>query len=757
MTETITVVEMISPDVSILKTEVFDIEFARQLFDDEFLPREEKEKLRRFLKNSVKNTHQTQYMLGKHLKNDFLGRLCAVRGESLQTFQKDVRGALAKDYYWDLDMVNAQPSLLKQYAERNGWKCSAIEHYITNREELITEICEKLQIERWEAKDRIIQLFFGSSYTEGLPSFFANELKTELHLIMKNNWELNKQQLKFLERKPNHYGKALALILQTEERKCLLALDLLLTKHGRSMEVFIHDGGLVRKHDDEPAFPTKLIPILEEGVFQDTGYRIKLHIKPLLTKFTKKDESNGLVPSSVIIDDSYAAKEFAKSMGEHIVYDSGVVWVFDHRTGIWSSNEEMLERIITNANLVFKQMTTTGIKTYNYSGIVKNTKNLIIKLPSILPIQNGFMRSRIMSDVGKLLFVDGIYDFKTGVFTEGFDSNIVFRCAMPRKFPKRDQEKIDFIKHKSFEDPFFNTDDADILLHNLMRASIGDYLRKKAVVGIGFMNSGKGMTTLLCKTAFGDYCSAFNGNSLLTRMEGGESSREMSWVFDIANSRLAFSSEIRVPDGDKSKICIEGNMLKTIVSGGDEIRARKLYQNDAGVINKSTLFIFANEMPRINPVSEEIRGRLEVANWSYSYVDEPISPIHKKKDSTLASLYANTEYGDAFFWLMVDEYEKWRANGFAEPKTPECMIQGRDEIMPLDDYDYTAILSKKYIITKNPEDKVLSSEITEYLIEQGVKDKPNKFGRILTVMGLPTSKVKRDGKCAQVRLGLRLV
>jgi len=122
-----TIVESVSTDISVLKTEVFDIEFARQLIDDDFISREEKDKIRRYLKNSIKNEHQTYYKLGKHLKNDYLGRLCAVRGESLQTFEKNVRGALASSYYWDIDMVNAQPTILQQYAEQNGWKTTAIQ------------------------------------------------------------------------------------------------------------------------------------------------------------------------------------------------------------------------------------------------------------------------------------------------------------------------------------------------------------------------------------------------------------------------------------------------------------------------------------------------------------------------------------------------------------------------------------------------------------------------------------------------------
>lgn len=71
--------------------------------------------------------------------------------------------------------------------------------------------------------------------------------------------------------------------------------------------------------------------------------------------------------------------------------------------------------------------------------------------------------------------------------------------------------------------------DKETLLHNLMRASIGDYTRKKMVVGLGRTNSGKGLTIQLAKTAFGAYCLSFNGNSMLARYNGTESALEVGW------------------------------------------------------------------------------------------------------------------------------------------------------------------------------------------------------------------------------------
>lgn len=300
-TLTTTEVQLFSPDWSVTKTEEFDVDFARQLQEDKSIPKDDRERLRKYLKNrECGNKHQTTYKLGRHLKHEFLGRLCAVRGESLQGMSRDIRSALAAPYYWDVDFVNAQPAILAQYAQKNGWKCDAIKAYSERREELLSEVCEALNCERWYAKEKVIRLVFGAGAgeLEGMPTFFVDEFYPELRMIMKNSWEHNKSKLKWLEKQPNHFGKGMADILQTEERACLLALDRALARKGRSLDVFIHDGGFVHKKDKETSFPVSLLRELEVEVEKESGYKLLLAVKPLKTSFEKKEQ-----------DDDYAEKK----------------------------------------------------------------------------------------------------------------------------------------------------------------------------------------------------------------------------------------------------------------------------------------------------------------------------------------------------------------------------------------------------------------------------------------------------------------
>ena len=283
------VMEDPSPDMAVVKTEVFDLEFATQLKDNAELLKEDRDKLRRYLKQRKNgNANEITYKLGRYCKHEHLGRLTAVGGLGLQCFQKDIRSALAERYYWDIDIVNAQPTLLVQYCEERGWMCNALKRYVANRDEVLAELMETLSIPKWEAKEKVVSLLFGASPT-GLTTFLVDELAPELRLIMKNVWEANQTHLGFLKNKENKLGKAMAYVLQTEERRCLLAMDRAFGRRGRSLDVLIHDGGLVRKKEGESAMPSALLREVEKDVKTEVGYTINLIVKSLETTFVREE------------------------------------------------------------------------------------------------------------------------------------------------------------------------------------------------------------------------------------------------------------------------------------------------------------------------------------------------------------------------------------------------------------------------------------------------------------------------------------
>jgi len=254
----------------------------------------------------------------------------------------------------------------------------------------------------------------------------------------------------------------------------------------------------------------------------------------------------------------------------------------------------------------------------------------------------------------------------------------------------------------------------------------------------------------LTKNSFGEYCGEFNGNSMIGKSYDSESSAELRWVIDIAPRRFAMSSEIKT----RNSSAIDGNMLKNVVSGGtDFMKACRKYENDQNIMNKSTLFMFAQDLPAIDPPDDAVRDRLRVCEWSYSYVDEPKKPYEKKRDRSLLEKFADPVYGDAFFWLMVQEYEDWRSKDFAEPVREEVELQARAELIK--EVDFEAILLEEYEITNDDKDAIPFDELYEYLKNNGVQDSMTKVGRSLTALKLPILVKKIDKKAVKCRVGIR--
>lgn len=286
---TTTMTQLAGPDVCVLKLEEFDVDFAQWIVNNKDISKDERDAVKRLLKERRQgNKHETTYKLGKELKHEDLGRFIAVRGAGLQALSRECRGALAQKYYWDVDIRNAQPTLLEQYATERGWECNKLKLYNVHRDDYIAELMTDLNLARDDAKARVSALMFGGN-SSGLTSFFVDDLQPELHRLMRNIFNENQTKYPSIAKKPNATRSMMATVLQTEERRCLLALDMSFAKQGRSLDVLIHDGGLVHKKEGEIRLPDEVLRKAEADVLRDTGYKVSLAIKPLTTTLVRTE------------------------------------------------------------------------------------------------------------------------------------------------------------------------------------------------------------------------------------------------------------------------------------------------------------------------------------------------------------------------------------------------------------------------------------------------------------------------------------
>jgi hypothetical protein len=318
MTTMTTTTTSVSTEFKLVKTELFDPNVMDALLTqtDKFAKRD-LGNLSRYKKNRRQgNEVEVAYEFGRGCAENQLGRLYVKGGLGLQAFAFDMRNPLLEKHYWDCDIENAHYQFLAKLADEWGMKTERISHYIKNRDAELA----KVSANRGVAKTAFLKVAYGGNIKVCDDTFnddgiepegdltLLHAIKKEMDAIVSMCWVKHPQHHRFVSRKDNPKFSLFALILQTEERKCLMAMDAYLTSVDRSMDVLIHDGGCVRKLDDEEEFPEEHLRGMEDAVKDATGYGVRIVVKPFKHGFVLPEERAvaSVDANAVVVDPEYA-------------------------------------------------------------------------------------------------------------------------------------------------------------------------------------------------------------------------------------------------------------------------------------------------------------------------------------------------------------------------------------------------------------------------------------------------------------------
>lgn len=250
------------------------------------------------------------------------GRLYGSVG-SLEMMENDVRGTLCGEFYYDVDIANCHPELIHQMAKMKfNLDMPECQKFCKNRSDYYAMLSDNRDF----AKTEIFKMLYGDAplleslkpfkaECDNLARLFATE---EAYLPLLLGCKTHKPT--------NMMGSFLSYVIQTEERRCLLALRQFFATNGWSVDVLAYDGVMIRKRDDKPLNPDELNEATR-FIQQETGYAVKLttkdfsSIKPEELTNSSKDIVDGVSQDTYLkaksqFEDRYFYHKPSNQIGE---------------------------------------------------------------------------------------------------------------------------------------------------------------------------------------------------------------------------------------------------------------------------------------------------------------------------------------------------------------------------------------------------------------------------------------------------------
>lgn len=418
----------------------------------------------------------------------------------------------------------------------------------------------------------------------------------------------------------------------------------------------------------------------------------------------------------IVDNDNEACDIIMEHVKDTLIYVNGQ-YFYKHQH-CWINEKKyidaMLMVIIVDSNLY--KLSPTGNR-QAYSQNAKTAENILKLLYFKTRIYNSNKISYQLfhsTTKKKLCFLDGVLDFKKRTFTlwEDYTEPIYTTIIIQRKYAEYhenpNQKFIAKIKNDIIGNLF--GEQSKLALEFFSRSIAGCNEDKNFMSYSGNRNCGKGILYGTMKNAFEDYVSGFNLENMLCKRESNKSSdlaKENAWLLDLEFTRVGIAQETEENENDniKEKLKISNKVMKSVMSGGDELQARRLYQDAVKFTIDTTLAIFGNNELAISG-EDSAQHHLKFAGVkqfipqskydSYREMGEAFLSSYAVRDEELKLKISTDDYKNAMVYLLYTYY------------TDKCIAVNHiadDEDEP-QNISIRALIFNHYIITGNDKDKV---------------------------------------------------
>jgi hypothetical protein len=626
-----------------------------------------------------------------------------------QSIYNKLRKLLMAGKYLDVDMINAQPTIMTQIAGMYNLDSSYIQEYISNRSKHLLDVMTAFGCSRDVAKNFFIVTLFGGTKV----TWYSNNniSATDKLTPFQGYFEANMQQILVgMSKVPEymHYVKiqslikgkkgqranvgAMGLFLQDIESKILTVMFREITGADFKVATLIHDGLLVYKDarfDD--AFKTQV----EAKITEVLGLHIKLDFKvtdadeEIMAWYERHKPFSSVctIQKADQRTDELHASLFLEMFKDKCYRTAKGLMVYEASRGVWTSQEADHRRIIGDIS--------ADVLVNVHEGDEKKTfDRLFTPAYKIIKDRSPLMKDwdNHTYDIGFLCFRNGVLDMQSFELYP-LSPHYRFEVAIDRDYDVEVDYsgRIQEIMDRLFNKQFTNEEKKVYFLEKLSRCFGGcaSVMDRQFMYLIGDTACGKGKLTHLFRNSFEGYVVPFDADNILTNSgNSGDSAKDMKFVIPFCNARMAISNEVTLrAESDvtsfgvgKKLVKINAGLLKRLISEGDALTVRRLFENEITIVNKAGLCIFVNDAPPVSAVDAAYLSRANYITFDRSsdpsiVVDDEFNFV---ADASIQAFVSDIEVADAFIALMCSHYATSVDNGLLS--RPECVAHQSREL-----------------------------------------------------------------------------
>ena len=732
---------------------------------------------------------KVQYKKGKDSNN--LGRFFCKKKIGYQSLSRVIRHTISKNNWLDIDIVNAQPTILYNLCKKYNIKCPVLENYIKNREQTLSQLQEKYKISREDAKIIIISIInccsSGSYYD--LKSF-EEEIKKIVDELSLKNTEICITAISNVckKGKDNIDGGFIALLLQDYENLILGYILEYLEINGfikKNQVVLMLDGCQVLYDNTLNEDTMKQI---SKYIYDKTGFTLEIKIKPFdecleLPKdyYNDIDENRALVDlyNSKISDfiekhndvidiamrnngaNHYIAEICHAFFKDSLQYDiKNECWYYCNIYNIWKKDKKglflskLIPKIISKIFLLrysyyYSKIAEDELKkdiyekngkdchkitlNCNTDGYIKSVINRCISLFA----SDDFYEKCLDSKGNLFAFKNKVYDFNTYILRniKPDDYILTHTGYIYPEYDDKDVKKniIDF-----FRSIYINEEMIEYILDIIVLTLNGNRKIQQFNIFTGTGSNGKSLLIYILETILGDYVLKLNPETLT---KPNDKQNATSELYLAKGKRLIYTNE---PENNKDTKLQVGRLKELAGIGGKEkIKARGLYENPIEFSIQFMLYILCNDKPSLSNVDGGIARRINVINHLVKFVDEPSenNKYMKKKDIELFDKFGTDIYRNTFILMLL---ERWNniTSKITIFKRPEQVIRDSAEYIE-NSNEVLGYISEHFEITQNIDDKYQAGMLLNEFRRTGSIISNDTFKvRILEIGGITWKKTK---------------